>query len=297
MAKRPTIVFVTEKTDKNAVLREALAAEFKFQLVSDFDEVLSMVEAKRAMDLVITDTHKPRIFCEYCADALIGIPILIVADQFSDDDVHQLLAAGATDCLSLAGDSLFLHEARIRNHYDNKRKTDILGKVAKFDRLTSVTSRDGFNEAIDIEWRRSVREYNTLSLLLIQVDEFDSFAENYGIGVANNCLKRIAQLIDHSCLRAADLVARYDENVFICSLPGTDLQKAMLLAERILEAVASLNIKHDFAANGDRVTVSIGCSSTDPHQDGNYHELLQELEDELEQAQVEGGNQVQGIGV
>ena len=95
-------------------------------------------------------------------------------------------------------------------------------------------------------------------MIMIDVDAFTTFNEHYGIGVGDNCLKRIAGVIENNCLRAGDVVSRFMADQFVAILPGTEFENAMRVAENICRAVASLNLINEYSDCADTVTVSVG---------------------------------------
>jgi diguanylate cyclase (GGDEF)-like protein len=130
---------------------------------------------------------------------------------------------------------------------------------------------------------------------MVDIDAFSSFNDHYGAGVGDNCLKRITSAIENNCLRAADIVARYDNDEFVALLPCTEFENALRVAENICRAVSSLNLIHEYSDCADVVTVSVGIATIDPTQDQGYKALIHEVKEVLHMAQHKGGNQAQGV--
>jgi GGDEF domain-containing protein len=83
------------------------------------------------------------------------------------------------------------------------------------------------------EWRRAVRDESPLSLLFCDIDYFKRFNDSYGHQAGDECLVRVAQAMEETLNRPADLVARYGGEEFIALLVDTDPVGARLLADRM----------------------------------------------------------------
>ena len=132
-------------------------------------------------------------------------------------------------------------------------------------------------------------------MILIDIDDFAAFNDQYGAGSGDQVLKRVAQVIENNCLRAADLVARFDGDEFVALLPGIELENALKVAVNICRAVAALGIEHSGSGEGGILTVSVGVATVEPTQDQSQALLMEEVAEMLNSAQQMGGNQAQGI--
>jgi diguanylate cyclase (GGDEF)-like protein/PAS domain S-box-containing protein len=137
--------------------------------------------------------------------------------------------------------------------------------LASMDGLTGLFNRRRFDEAIGSEWRRAAREKRSLSLLLLDVDRFKSFNDQYGHQEGDACLRAVAKAIEGCVGRPADLVARYGGEEFVVLLPGTNGSGAEKLGEQIRAAIAALGLVHEGnPAHGGVVTASIGSATCVP---------------------------------
>jgi diguanylate cyclase (GGDEF)-like protein len=172
-----------------------------------------------------------------------------------------------------------------------------LRRLAAVDPLTRVANRRAFDDALEEEWRRAVRSKTTLALLLIDVDRFKAFNDVHGHVVGDRCLQLIADALAGGARRAGETVARYGGEEFAILLPGTDLAKASVLAQRLLQKVRELDIPRVEAGAGPDVTISIGVACVFPAREADpIHPgatLLVEAADEaLYAAKAAGRNQV-----
>jgi diguanylate cyclase (GGDEF)-like protein len=133
-----------------------------------------------------------------------------------------------------------------------------LEKLSRIDPLTEIPNRRYFDEVFLGEWRRSEREDRPLSVIMIDVDFFKPYNDNYGHPAGDDCLKTLADAIQVNLKRGEDFVARYGGEEFIVLLPGHPLESAEKVAEKIRTQVEGLGIIHDYSEAGEVVTISLG---------------------------------------
>jgi len=132
-----------------------------------------------------------------------------------------------------------------------------LMKLSSTDQLTGIANRRVFEGAIFREWRRAMRHETPLSLVMIDVDHFKRFNDQYGHVAGDKCLRAVAKVLNLTTRRATDLVARYGGEEFVVLLPNTTVAEAHRLAQAMCDAVGRLNIAHAKAPAG-HVTISAG---------------------------------------
>ncbi|MGK7946018.1 MAG: diguanylate cyclase [Microcystaceae cyanobacterium] len=165
-----------------------------------------------------------------------------------------------------------------------------LKRLANLDGLTKIANRRAFDHFLEKEWKRGAREKQTLSLILIDVDLFKAYNDHYGHHKGDDCLIKIAQLLEHCTRRPADLAARYGGEEFAIILPNTSLDGAMQLAKSIQEQLRQLSIIHSPSPVSDYVTLSIGISSLIPQHNINAKTLIAISDQALYQAKSQGRN-------
>ncbi len=167
-----------------------------------------------------------------------------------------------------------------------------LTEMAHIDGLTDIANRRAFDQAIAAEIGRSQRASAPLSLLLLDVDNFKSFNDQYGHLAGDNCLRMIAAIIQSTLRRPGDLVARFGGEEFAILLPGTDSAGAVAVAERIRTAIVGLAIEHE-GVPSRIVTVSIGVAMTSgPVEPGTSKELMRQADEALYEAKGSGRDKV-----
>ncbi len=163
-----------------------------------------------------------------------------------------------------------------------------LQQLVCLDGLTQVANRRRFDEYLDNEWLRMVREQQPLSLILCDVDCFKAYNDTYGHIAGDTCLQEIANGIRAAVKRPADLVARYGGEEFAVILPNTTAEGAAKVAVEIQSQLKSLQIEHSQSSVSKYVTVSLGVASTIPSAQ-SFPEMLIDVADKaLYQAKAEG---------
>ncbi|MBC1236233.1 diguanylate cyclase domain-containing protein [Nostoc sp. 2RC] len=139
-----------------------------------------------------------------------------------------------------------------------------LEQLVNVDGLTQVANRRCFDTRLQAEWKRLSQEQQPLSLILFDVDKFKSYNDYYGHLGGDDCLLRIAQIVQKTVNRPADLVARYGGEEFAVLLPNTDLAAAITIAENIQQAIHHQAIPHAQSDIKNIVTISLGISCIIP---------------------------------
>lgn len=165
-----------------------------------------------------------------------------------------------------------------------------LQRLANLDGLTQIANRRCFDGILQQEWKRLKRDRMPLSLLLCDIDCFKSYNDHYGHLAGDDCLKRVAQAIEQTIKRPADLAARYGGEEFVLLLPNTTPQGATYVAEQLQAAVASLRIPHAKSLVSDFITLSIGIACQIPEAEARQEELIEAADRALYMAKHNGRN-------
>jgi len=166
-----------------------------------------------------------------------------------------------------------------------------LEALASIDSLSGLANRRSFDARFEAEWQRAATLGRPISLVMIDVDHFKLFNDNYGHLEGDECLRAIGETLAASASHKADFAARYGGEEFVLLLPDTSLAAALDIAERVRAAVAKLAIDHDFAPCG-HVTISIGVASLTPTGSQGRQALIEAADAGLYAAKRNGRNQV-----
>ncbi len=173
-----------------------------------------------------------------------------------------------------------------------QKARDELHRLSFLDGLTGVPNRRYFDEQVELEWRRAAREARPLALVMIDIDKFKAFNDNYGHQAGDECLRATAKALAGVLRRPGDFLARYGGEEFVAVLPGTDLTGAEAVSETMRAAVEDLGIIHREAPAGGVVTVSLGVTSLVPNADLALQRAVAAADAALYQAKQAGRNRV-----
>jgi len=172
-----------------------------------------------------------------------------------------------------------------------EEKNKALERLANIDGLTEVYNHRFFQDFLGRELTRSGRHQRPISLLLADIDHFKGFNDNHGHQVGDAILKEVC-VIAAKELREHDLLARYGGEEFAFVLPETDAEAALVVAERLRQAVAA----HSFGdpRDGYQVTLSIGVATMVPPEDNfKKNEFIGYADEAMYQAKRKGRNRVE----
>ena len=168
----------------------------------------------------------------------------------------------------------------------------VLQTLSSTDTLTKIRNRRYFEVFFEQEWRCSLLNDASLSIIMIDIDQFKLFNDTYGHQRGDDCLRKVAQCLKEILKRPRDLVARYGGEEFIVLLPDTPKLGAIKVAESIGYGVGALGIAHSASSVSDKVTVSLGISATIPRPNVSPSDLIAEADQALYLAKHEGRNRL-----
>jgi len=173
-----------------------------------------------------------------------------------------------------------------------KEANEKLNRLSMTDGLTGIANRRLFDKKIEHEWKRAQRAQQPLSLIMIDIDYFKLYNDNYGHQAGDKCLKKVASALKNTLRRPADFVARYGGEEFIVIIPETHCDAASDIAEALRNAVISLNIPHPTPDQNRWVTVSLGVASVTPKEGQPFQELIYKSDTALYKAKHSHRNSV-----
>ncbi len=177
-----------------------------------------------------------------------------------------------------------LQEAKPQNkksfvNFDTKKESRL-----KIDKLTNAISKDSFNEIIGFKIIESKHMRTPLSMVMFDIDYFKKINDKYGHLVGDTTLKELSDLV-RSNLRESEYFVRWGGEEFIILLPGTSMDGAKMVAEKLRRAVEG----YQFTTVG-RVTCSFGVTAL--RVNDTINSLLERCDEALYEAKENGRNQV-----
>jgi len=313
------VLLVDDQAMIGEAVRRGLAQEdnIDFHFCADPHEAVAQaVRIKPTVilqDLIMPGLDGLTLVREYRANpATQDIPIIVLSTKEDPLVKSAAFAAGANDYLVKLPDNIEL-VARIRYHsrsYMTLLQRDeayralrvsqqqlldtnlVLQRLMNSDGLTGLSNRRHFDEYLELEWRRAMREQSQLSLLMVDVDYFKSFNDTFGHLAGDEALRQVAEAIRSCCARPSDLPARYGGEEFALVLPNTSPGGARLLAEKLRQTVEAARIAHIMPEQDSVLSVSIGLATQTPGIGSHCRQLISAADNALYQAKNGGRNRV-----
>ncbi len=283
------ILIVDDEPANIHVLADALRGQYDVRFATDGTRALELATA-HPVDLILLDVVMPgmdgfellrRLKSE---PATQHVPVIFVTAMDEIDDEERGLMLGAVDYLTKPIRPAIVR-ARVRTHIELKTQRDLLERRALIDGLTGIANRMRFDEELEQRWRAAQRSGTPLTLMLVDVDHFKQFNDNYGHGAGDDCLRRVARAIEASFSRSGELAARYGGEEFAVLWQG---EHGAAQALRMLQGIRALAIAHCASSAGDIVTASAGAVEVVPRVGIDPRQMLEEA-DRLLYAAKQGG--------
>ncbi len=227
-------------------------------------------------DIILLDTMKPHssgfdVCKRFSNDPFLkDIPVILVTGMATVYDEAQGFEAGAVDYITRPFQPPIVRN-RVRNHLELKMQRDVLRRIATTDSLTGLVNRRGFDEALEREWLRAIRNSATISLILADIDHFKGYNDHYGHIAGDDCLRAVAGIFRRQIQRPQDMAARFGGEELVCLLPDTSASGALLVARRLQASLAACAIPHKASPVADRITLSFGIATASPEESGHLH--------------------------
>lgn len=296
--EKSRILIVDDMPDIVKSMNAILEDDYNVSFATHWRKALEIAERTQP-DLILLDILMPDMDgYEICrrlkAEPITrDIPVIFITALVGEADEEKGLATGAADYITKPFNPSIV-KLRVQNHLTLKLQRDQLAALTMTDGLTEIANRRRLDLQLDAEWRRCARNHSPLAAVMVDIDQFKAFNDNYGHLAGDECLRRVAQALDGVPHRPGDLVARIGGEEFLCLLPGTDAEGAALIAERLCDAVRDQKIPHSFSSVADHVTVSAGFAIVEPSRNGDPEHVIKLADEKLYEAKKAGRNRAVG---
>lgn len=320
-------VLIVDDRPENLLVLEGLLEDMECNIIkaNSGNEALGLM-LDRDFALVLLDVQMPEMDGFETAELMRGsertryIPIIFVTAISKDQKcLFKGYEAGAVDYLFKPIEPIILKsKVRVFLELYNQKKlleeqTRILGLKIKeltelkeansrlenlslCDGLTGIPNRRNFDQYINICWKNSMRFNKPLSLIMIDIDYFKAFNDNYGHLRGDECLIRLAKDMNSKIKRPLDLITRYGGEEFAVILPETDSEGAIIVAEELRKGVEELLIVHEYSVAAPYVTISLGVSTIIVKQTDSLEEFISSADKALYNSKKFGRNTVSKFG-
>jgi len=287
----------------------------KKTLIKEGHEVVSVENGQKAFDM-FKESFFPIVLTDWMMPEMDGLElcrairqeenpgyvfIVLLTAKDSQDDIISGLKAGPDDYLTkpfnrveliarLNTGKRFLKQERALRQANEEIKI-----LSITDPLTGCSNRGCLNKRLPEEIQRAGRYNRPLSIVMCDIDYFKKINDTYGHQAGDLVLKEFSKRIEDSIRDKVDLLARYGGEEFLVTLPETDLDGALNLAERLRRFISENKFKIE--AKKIKITASFGVAGFDPdnrHGEVSFDIMIKAADKYLYQAKNEGRNRVAG---
>lgn len=275
----------------------------------------NIISSSTDLDGVITEVSQA--FCDfagYTREELIGQKHSIVKHKDMESRVYDDLWETITKDETWSGNvknkrkdsSLYWANIKIFPDFDDKNKKigytairqDItdrkkIEEISIHDELTALYNRGYFNEMFPSEINRSNRDKKNLYFMMIDVDNFKLYNDNYGHQEGDNVLIKLGQVLIKCSKRAGDFAFRLGGEEFGMLYSSTSEEEAILFANTLKEQIKSLKLLHEYNASIGFISVSVGLICKKPLDTSTVEELYRQADELLYKAKENGRDNVQ----
>ena len=293
--KKPTILVVDDMTTTLLLIHDLLKDTYEVKIAKSGTKALEILESPNDIDLILLDIEMPDIngydVCKRIKnnETIKNIPIIFITGRTSQEDEEYGLNLGAIDYITKPFNKAIV-KLRIKNYLNLKIKNDMLEKLSMYDGLTNIRNRRFFDETFEKTFNEIKRDKKSLAVLMIDIDFFKPYNDNYGHGQGDETLRKVAKALEKTIKRASDFVARYGGEEFVILLKDINKNGVEAVANNLLNAVRELKITHEFSKIENYVTISIGASFYNSSSDITKLELLLKADETLYNVKNSGRN-------
>ena len=293
------LVVDDEAEIKDSIHKCIQKAGYNSLKASTAEEALELLKSNR-VSVIITDIILPGKDGLYLTGLIkqeYDIDVIVMTAYINDYSYEEVINKGASDLVfkPFRFEELLMRLKRVlRERQLAKERIRMLGKLEKLaitDGLTKLYNSRHFYNQLKVEIGRCSRYNKSLSLLLLDIDNFKVYNDSYGHLEGDKVLVRIGQIIK-SCLRKIDSAYRYGGEEFTVILPETNGQKANNVAQRIRTAV---ELESFYPEPGKAVSITVSVGVTEYFKNEKLSTFIQKADQAMYNAKADGGNRISSL--
>lgn len=245
-----------------------------------------------------------------------GLSVTLDADEIMDDLVGEKRFLTIAHIFTVIGGAVlgffFLNSARkhtlllegintsqqqdLHQHKTQlKETTRAMRDLVTRDTTTGVHTAEHFKNLASIMWNNAINQGKHVSLLLLEIDSFNDYTDNYGALEGDICLKQVTQAINQAVQEKGSVVARFGAASFSVMLAAIEVRGAYDLALRMHGNVLGLNIPHETSDVSKIVTITGVVANTVPGHGQQLAGFIKHVREALRQARKKGRNHIYKI--
>jgi diguanylate cyclase (GGDEF)-like protein len=292
---KPNVLIVDDEKSNLKILSEILKEEANVLIAKNGVQAVAKAKQLRPT-LILLDVVMPEMdgFAVITAlkndERTHSIPVIFVTGLRDVDNEEKGFSLGACDYIQKPFHASIV-KARVKLHLQLARQCQLLEKLANIDPLTSLANRRKFDQVLELEWLSAKRDKSTLSILMIDIDFFKPYNDNYGHPAGDGIIVHVAQTLREQFGRPRDFVGRYGGEEFVVILPNTPGDSVLEKMQRCCVAVSEMALKHEYSSVDSVITISAGGISCLASLDITAKQAVEAADANLYLAKGSGRNQ------
>ncbi|MFQ3198440.1 MAG: diguanylate cyclase (GGDEF)-like protein [Paraglaciecola sp.] len=208
------------------------------------------------------------------------------------NNLVQDRAIGKPNTQTVSGNDEISDIANTFNHFavTIEQQKQALQDLSLQDSLTGISNRRALDERLEHELKIAIRQSWPISLLMIDIDYFKPYNDNYGHAAGDETLKIVANILATNLPRSTDFVGRYGGEEFVCILPDTNADGALNVATNLLKEVNKAAIEHKYSPDIPVLTISLGVVTSNKNDSKDADTLQKSVDHALYAAKENGRN-------
>ncbi|MBN1518103.1 diguanylate cyclase [Candidatus Sumerlaeota bacterium] len=301
-ANASMLLIVDGKPEESGLASQIISKGNACKAYSDVAQGIEWAQLEKP-DVIIIDERCARMSALEAGRLLKAkvpyIPLVLYTEDPESDATRECLEMGGYEIVILKQHSISLAlgqiaallrtSSQIKQLMENNRR---LNRLSVQDPLTGLFNHRHLLDWLDIEFKRSDRNAEPLSCIMIDIDHFKMINDSYGHKYGDFVLKTFSQIIQFN-IRKVDIVGRYGGEEFLAILPATDLHGAINLAEKLRRIIENHSFREGmFETN---LTASFGVASTSDERVASADQLLAMSDKALYISKESGRNRVSSV--
>jgi diguanylate cyclase (GGDEF)-like protein len=294
--KKYSILIVDDEKLNLMVLNQILSSDFTIYTAKTGATALSRAN-ELVPDLILLDIMLPDMSGFEVLDKLktnphtSNSPVIFITGLNSIDDEEKGLLMGAVDYITKPFNHTIV-KVRVKTHIQILQNYRTIEHVGLIDPLTELPNRRSFDKRIDMEWKRSIRDQNSISFLMIDIDHFKMYNDTYGHLQGDTLLRAVAKVFSSILKRPADSMVRFGGEEFGVLLPDTPWHAALMISEKIRTTIKSTIVPTIDGKINTSITISIGLVTARPQKGDSLRDFLSTADEYLYKAKKSGRDKV-----
>jgi len=294
LKEKNSILIVDDDKLSGIALKHILGDEYDIHIVRNGQEAITTV-FNQPPDIILLDIIMPGLNGFQVIELLKSteetrrIPVVFITGLTSVDDEEKGLDLGAADFIKKPYVPALV-KLRVKNQLQIVNQLRLIDQLSLTDPLTELPNRRQFNQRLENEWLRSLRDKTPIGMLIIDIDNFKGYNDSYGHLQGDIALKSIGNILRKRLYRQTDLIARWGGEEFAVILPNTNKIGTYAVAENMRCDVESAVFPFDDAIT--KLTISIGINCIIPIQSDDKSIFIRNADRSLYTAKSAGRNKV-----